>query len=245
VPHPIGLAYGFAALMLAVSFYCLGRLLLARRLGRRLDVAVNAAHVLMGLAMAGMLVPRWRLLPVGLWEAVFWFMVVWFLGSSLRFVARHGISGTGGDHRYHVTHHLVHMVMALAMLYMYAVGGAVAGSRMSMVAGSSITTGTASGPTGGNPTVALALIVVLLVSAVWQLDSVGHFAQHPVVLGGRPEVASRGRSARAEPDPVRRVGTGTVVTAAGDERPWLAPRLEIGCHVATCVTMAYMLILMV
>ncbi len=28
-------------------------------------------------------------------------------------------------------------------------------------------------------------------------------------------------------------------------RPWLAPRLEISCHIAMCITMAYMLVLMV
>ena len=35
VAHPTWLAYSFAMLMVAVSVYCIGRLVLARHLGRR------------------------------------------------------------------------------------------------------------------------------------------------------------------------------------------------------------------
>ena len=69
--HPTWLAYGFAVLMVAVSVYCIGRLAVARRWGRRTHQDVNIAHVLMGSAMVGMLVPRWNLFPDAFWEIVF------------------------------------------------------------------------------------------------------------------------------------------------------------------------------
>ena len=68
--HPTWLAYGFAVLMVSVSVYCIGRLVWLGA-GRRNHCAVNISHVLMGVAMVGMLVPRWNVLPDGLWEVVF------------------------------------------------------------------------------------------------------------------------------------------------------------------------------
>jgi hypothetical protein len=32
--------------------------------------------------------------------------------------------------------------------------------------------------------------------------------------------------------------------SSGAEQKWLAPRLEIACHICMCVTMGYMLVLM-
>ena len=55
----------------AVSVYCIGRLALAQHWAGRNHVDVNVSHVLMGAAMVGMLVPRWKVLPDGLWELVF------------------------------------------------------------------------------------------------------------------------------------------------------------------------------
>ena len=56
----------------------------------------------MGVAMAGMLVPALEPVPVGLWEVVFGFIAVYFLGQSVRFVARHGLAGAGDDHVHHL-----------------------------------------------------------------------------------------------------------------------------------------------
>ncbi len=108
----------FAGLMIAVSIYCSVRLLASRALRRRINVDVNVAHVTMGVAMAGMLVPALTTLPTGLWEAVFVGLAVWFFWHSVRFIARH--LGQGGGHDlHHVSHYLTHLVMSCAMLYMY------------------------------------------------------------------------------------------------------------------------------
>ncbi len=224
--HPTWLAYSFAVLMVSISVYCIGRLVLANSMGRRNHYDVNVSHVLMGIAMIGMLVPRWNKIPNGPWEVTFGIIAVYFLARSIRFVARHGVGGTSDDHVHHLSHYLIHMVMGFAMLYMYWLGmpiTASTGGSMSM-----------SGPPAngaGDPGLTLLIIAVLLGSAVWQTDSIGRFApQRQLVL------SAVGGGVGGE-------GTGT--SGGRDERPWLAPRLEIACHIGMCLTMGYMLVLMV
>ncbi len=84
---------------------------------------------------------------------------------------------------------------------------------------------------GGGPGLTLLLVVILLVAAVWLLDSISTFAprrQLALSTVGPGIAASNQVEATSE-----------------DVRPWLAPRLEISCHIAMCITMAYMLVLMV
>ena len=91
-------------------------------------------------------------------------------------------------------------------------------------------------PTGtGADFVALPLVfvVVLLASAVWQLDALSKYAAVSQAL-------------------VHAGAGGDTTTPVGDDAPdgeptsapWLAPRLEMGCHIATCIAMAYVLVLM-
>ncbi len=226
MPHPSWLAYGLAVLMVAVSVYCIARLVLFRRLGRRNHVDVNVSHVLMGFAMVGMLVPRWNVIPNAIWELVFGGIALYFLALSVQFVVKHGVRGTDGDHVSHLSHYSIHMVMGCAMLYMYWLG-------MPITAPSGTSSAMSGPPVGvGDPGLTLLIIAVLIASAVWQTDSMSQFSP-------ARQLAMSGAG-----------GGATVVPTAGrtsgvDERPWLAPRLEIGCHVAMCFTMAYMLILMV
>ncbi len=223
---PTWLAYGFAVLMVAVSVYCIGRCALANAMGRRNHYDVSVSHLLMGLAMIGMLVPRWSPVPVALWEVVFGIMAIYFLGLAASFIVRRGIRGTEGDERHHVSHYLIHMVMACAMLYMYWLGMPISppsGTGMAM-----------SGPPvgAGDPGLTLFIIVVLLASAIWQTD-----AASQVTASRQLALSAVGGGA---------VGSGEVrLGQDGDDRPWLAPRLETCCHVAMCLTMGYMLILMV
>jgi len=224
MPFPNWLAYGVAVVMLTISVYCVFRLAFAGRMGRRNHHDVNVAHVLMGLAMAGMLVPRWRVVPVGAWEVVFAGVGTYFLILSVRFVAQRGVAGADDDRVHHLSHYAIHMVMAGAMLYMFWLStstGVGLGASMSI---SVLQRGV------GDPGLTLALVVVLVISAIWQLDALGRFAPQ-----GQRVLAAAGTGG-----PVARAGV-----AAAPSRPWLAPRLEICCHVAMCVAMGYMLVLMV
>ncbi|MGD0395071.1 MAG: DUF5134 domain-containing protein [Acidimicrobiales bacterium] len=228
MPHPTWLAYGLAVLMVTVSVYCVGRLVVAGRWGRRNHVAVNVSHVLMGVAMIGQLVPRWNELPDGFWEVIFGIISVYFLALGIRFVRQHGLAETEDDNVHHLSHYLIHVVMACAMLYMYWLGSpitALSSSGMSM-----------SGPPVGigDPGLTLLIIAVLFASAISQLDAITEFSPHQLALSAAGQ---------------DRIGTGTgnrftVETRALSERPWLAPRLEMACHIAMCFTMGYMLVLM-
>jgi hypothetical protein len=210
--------------------YCGTRLVVARRLGRRNHDDVNVAHVLMGVAMAGMLVPGWKVVADGVWETVFLLIAVWFAARSVRFVTRHGVAGTDDDHVHHLSHYLIHMVMACAMLYMYAVGASTHGPTMVMRAGVA---------PAGDPALALLLVAVLLGSAVWQLDAMPRLAAAPGTVS-----STVGGAEGWAVSPERPGGPTLPGPTPPGTMPLLAPRLEVGCHVVMCVTMGYMLILM-
>jgi hypothetical protein len=235
VPGPAWIPYSFALIMLAVSAYCLARLVAARLWHRRNHADVNISHVLMGAAMAGMLVPAHNPVSPGQGEAVFGALAVWFLVRTIRSASRRGIALRDEDAGHHLSHYPIHMVMSFAMIYMYAVGtpgepGSPA-PVMAMGAGQ---------VQHGYVSLSLLFIAVLFGSAVWQLDSVARFSPARMKLAyaasplpstslavGMPESAAS-ESSRA---------------AVGSQR-LLAPRLEIGCHVAMCIAMGYMLIVM-
>jgi len=217
-----------AAVMLVVSAYCAARVVLVRRLHRTLHYDVNAAHVAMGAAMAGMLVSGLNPLPDPVWEALFCGFAAWFIGRSVLFVARRGLTGRSSDQIHGVSHYLTHLVMSCAMLYMYVVGVPVTSSRA---------TGMVMGPAPGTAdyvALPLAFIAVLAVSAVWHLDGLSRFARGRVAASASGGADPWGGAATA-------VLTLTRGPAAGQ---WLAPRLEMGCHIAMCVAMAFMLALM-
>jgi hypothetical protein len=215
----------FAGLMLAVSVYCFGRLVLAHPLGRALDYDVNVGHCAEGVVMAGMLSPGLQVLPNGLSEGLFAAFSLWFAARLVGFLRAHGLSGHTGPQRHGASHYFTHLVLACSMLYMYfAAAGTLRGPATTK-------TEMAMGPAPGTAAfVALPLffVVVLCASAIWHVDALGRYAPRTVA------------AAVAVP-----VGAGPSV--AGPTRgpaPVMAPRLESACHIAMCVAMAFMLVLM-
>jgi hypothetical protein len=103
----------FAALMLTVATYCAGRLLAARWWRRPTELDTDGAHIVMGVAMAGMLVSGLRTLPAGAWEGVFAVGATWFGGQTLR--ARRGAPLSS----WRCLHAAPHLVECAAMLYMF------------------------------------------------------------------------------------------------------------------------------
>ena len=118
----------FAALMLTVAVYCVGRLAAARRWHRPTEVDTDAGHVLMGVAMAGMLVARLRVVPTTAWEAVFAIGAAWFAAQLLRARRRPPASS------WRCLHPAPHLVECAAMLYMLAI---LPGSLVGAVASAS------------------------------------------------------------------------------------------------------------
>lgn len=110
---PAWLTGTFAAVMLTVAVYCAGRLVAARRWHRPTEVDTDAGHVLMGVAMAGMLVARLRILPAATWETVFAIGAAWFAWQL--FQSRRRAPATS----WRCLHPAPHLAECSAMLYMF------------------------------------------------------------------------------------------------------------------------------
>ena len=162
---PSWLAWTFAGVTIIVSAYCLTRLAASWRQHRPTDHRVDGIHVLMGIAMAGMLVPRLRVFWTGGWEVVFAAGVAWFGWLAIReFRGRPTTGGRPG-------HHLQHVLACGAMLYMYLAVAAVAKAA----AGGSAMGGMAAGGAHFR-TLALVLALALFGCVVWTADRLSSLA---------------------------------------------------------------------
>ena len=81
---PAWLAGSFAVLMIMIAVCCATRLAIPRLRGRNTERDADALHVLMGMAMAGMLQPRLTPVPVTAWRAVFAAAAAWFAWQAIR-----------------------------------------------------------------------------------------------------------------------------------------------------------------
>jgi hypothetical protein len=222
--------------MIITAAYCVSRLVISRRQHRPTDHQVDAVHVLMGVAMAGMLVPRLRIFWAGGWEIVFGAAAAWFTWQAIRGLRSQDAIGRGQRH------HLQHALACIAMLYMFL----AAASASKAVAAGSAMSGMAGGP-AHFPTLALILAFALLGYVVWTTDRLPSLA--PVAAFAAPSM----------PVPVLAGAAATSITAGDtggstlpDEdhapgRGWgppVSPRLAACCEIAMGVTMGYALILM-
>jgi hypothetical protein len=115
VGAPAWLTGIFAAASLAVAVYCAGRLIAARRWRRPTELDTDGAHVVMGVAMAGMLVSGLRTLPSAMWEVVFAAGAAWFGYRMLQ--ARRGARPSP----WRSSHPLPHLVECAAMVFMFLI----------------------------------------------------------------------------------------------------------------------------
>lgn len=233
VTGPSWLTGTFAVIMLVMSAYCVSRLLAARWWHRHTERDVDAVHVLMGVAMAGMLVPRLNPFWDGGWEAVFAIWTAWFAGQMVR-AGRHR---SGHGHR--PAHHLPHLLSSGAMLYMLlaVTSGAAAGAaQVRSMAG-------ATGGANRLPALALVLALAILGHVIWTTDRLTSLVP---VAGTGQRAFPRAQAAPAGPTGVTASGADATISAAPrGARPPLSPRLAACCEIAMGITMGYMLILMV
>ena len=216
---PAWLTAIFAAASLAVAVYCAGRLVVARRGHRPTELDTDGAHVIMGVAMAGMLVSGLRTLPSAIWEVVFAAAAVWFGYRMLQ--ARRGAQSSP----WRSSHPLPHLVECAAMVFMFLIlpaSAAVEGTARGM-------TMTATESRFSFLTLPLALFLFGYV--VWLGDRVTLHA---------PALALATAPASAGPRPGYGSGSGSPEPA----HPYLAPRCTAICKIAMGITMGYMLILM-
>lgn len=159
------LTEALAGVMLVTAAYAATRLLTAWSWHRRLHYDVEVTHVLMGAAMAGMLAPALDTGVAGTWEVVFGTLAVWFTWKTALCLVR-GDQANGGDaHPHRATHYFSHAVMSYGMLYMYLTPMA----RPGAAAATAMPAGT--GAPSGAVLLSLVLVMVLLASAAFEIDS--------------------------------------------------------------------------
>ena len=216
---PAWLTAIFAAASLAVAVYCAGRLVVARRGHRPTELDTDGAHVIMGVAMAGMLVSGLRTLPSAIWEVVFAAAAAWFGYRMLQ--ARRGAQSSP----WRSSHPLPHLVECAAMVFMFLILPAAAGAATSSM--SMTMTATES----RFSFLTLPLAVYLFGYVVWLGDRVTLHA---------PALALATAPASAGPRP----GYGSGSSGPEPAHPYLAPRCAAICKITMGITMGYMLILM-
>jgi Domain of unknown function (DUF5134) len=243
VGGPVWLSAIFAAMMLAVAVYCTGRLVAARRWRRPTELDTDGAHVVMGVAMAGMLVSGLRApLPAGLWEGVFGVGAVWFGAQALR--ARRG-PATSPWRCLHATPHLVECI---AMVYMFLLlpAAVVARSAIGQVGAMAVS------PTESRFSfLALLMAVFLLGYVIWLGDRLmlrsPALAAQPPPAPALVTVPSAAATSAVTPATVSAAVTPDACHACHAAAPaarYLAPRCALLCKAAMGMTMGYMLILM-
>jgi Domain of unknown function (DUF5134) len=254
-----------AAVMLLVAAISAGRLVAARAWAWSAgDADIDVAHLLMGIAMAGMLVASLTTLPNGVWDAVFAVMTAWFGWRIYRESRREGARVLADGHR------MPHLVHSAAMLYMFVALNAPAaagGGGMSGMGGSGAAMSTLS-----VPVVAFIFALWLSIYVVLDLDRLsgpghahGSYFAAPVLAGAAAGTGSVNLAATAAAP----AGTGASVAAApgqtvggshpdggrepvattspsGSARALLfSPQAAAACRIAMGVTMAFMLIIMI
>jgi hypothetical protein len=236
---PAWLTGSFAALMLTVATYCAGRLAVTRRWQRPTELDTDAGHVLMGLAMAGLLVARLRILPAATWEAVFAAGTAWFAWQLVKSRRRTAAAS------WRCLHPAPHLVECAAMLYM-------------LFAATPLTARAAAGGVGMAGLAPSRFSVLALLMALFMVGYVVRVADRlPLRTPAStpvPAVAIALAMVPASPAPVATftppdTSAPAATPAPADHvpttaRPYLAPRCAALCKIAMGLTMAYMLVLM-
>ena len=176
---PAWLAGGFAVLMIVIAVYCACRLAVSRLRGRDTELDTDGLHVLMGVAMAGMLEPRLTPVPGTAWRAVFAAAAAWFAWQAIRT----GRRAAGAR----CAHPAPHAVECAAMVYMLVpVGSWPAGHGPGMAM-----PGMSQGATAGNPALTLVLALFMLGYVLWATDRLARLSRARAAAPARGAAAPR------------------------------------------------------
>ncbi len=167
---PVWLAAILGVVMLGAAAASVARIVIAGRSSRVSDYGIDGHNVLMGVSMAGMLIPGLFIVTAGpstvIWLIVWLLLALWFAITVIQDVIdrRPGHRFTG--------HHVPHLVMAGAMAYMLAVMNST-GSHMGS-GGPGHMSGVSDMATGAPlvpwPTLDYAFVIFMLGYAVLVID---------------------------------------------------------------------------
>ena len=262
-----------AAVMLLVAVASAGRLVAARAwAGPPGDADTDVAHLLMGIAMAGMLVASLSTLPNDVWDVIFAVLTAWFGWRVYRESRSEGARVLADGC------HMPHLVHSAAMLYMFVALGApaAAGGEMGSMGGGGSAMQTLNAPAvafifalwligyvvldldrltgpghgrGSYFAPAAAPARAALVGATAGIGSASLAATSPAPAGAGGSVATVPPEAPAPDQPPGAGGgavAGTANPAGSSARAiLLGPKVAAGCRITMGVTMAFMLIIMI
>jgi Domain of unknown function (DUF5134) len=259
----------FAALMLVVAAVSAARLVAARPWqADSVVVDTDVAHLLMAIAMAGMLASSLTTLPGTAWEVVFGLLTAWFAYRVVRDARANGVRALAGGH---CAPHLVHSAAMLYMFLALAAPAAGGGSGMGGMGGSS---GSAM-QTLRYPTLAFVFALILVGYSIWDLDQLSgkrysttraRVSPVRVALAGVPALAGAESATATFSGPEATGSSAATATLAGsaaadgaDEAVpggesgggsaasgfLLSPATTVGCRIAMGVAMAFMLLIMI
>jgi hypothetical protein len=218
----------FAAVMLAVAAVSAARLVAARPWQRGAAVTdTDISHLLMGIAMSGVLASSLATLPNDAWIVVFAVLTAWF---GYRVVRDYRASGARALTAGHCAPHLAH---SAAMVYMFAALKApapVGMSGMGAMSGMSML---------GLPTLAFLFAIILAAYTIWDLDQLSGL-RLSVAAAAAPALAGVSADAAAT-----ETTAALAAPAAGSVAALNSPGIVVGCRIAMGVTMALMLFLMI
>jgi hypothetical protein len=244
---PAGILGICAAIMILVAEVSAGQLMIGRAWTHRGGTDIAVSQLLMGIALAGILVPGLSILPNAVWEVVFAVTTAWFAWCLWRESRGRGAAAVAhGDY-------VPHLVHSAAMLYFFAAlaGPSVEGSGTSGTGGMS---GMAGGSSGGMTTLALIFALLLIACTVHDLDRPvgvdGYFhvvGRRSVPAGSALAAAAAGPVALRQPTHADTAETPPRADPAAHaaERLLLSPAVVKGCQVAIGVTMAFILIVII
>jgi hypothetical protein len=263
-----------AALMLVVAAVSAARLVAARpwRPGSVI-IDTDIAHLLMAIAMAGVLTSSLSTLPNVAWEVIFGLMIAWFAVRVALDARANGIRALAGGH---CAPHLAH---SGAMLYMFLGMTSSAGAMAGMTGMAGMSAGSSSMLMLSDPTLAFVFALILIGYSIWDLDQLSgrRYGLAPArvspagVRAGVPAMAGTesatttafsgpspsGSIADASTDTTTRSGAvdgraiacDATAISGGDVgdgalgRFLLSPAVTIGCRVTMGVVMTFMLLI--
>jgi hypothetical protein len=262
-----------AAFMLVVAAVSAARVVVAQpwRHGSVI-IDTDIAHLLMAIAMAGVLTSGLRTLPDLAWEVIFGVMIAWFAFRVASDARASGVRALAGGH---CAPHLAH---SGAMLYMFLGMTSSAGAMGGMAGMPGMSAGSSSMLTLSDPTLAFVFALVLIGYSIWDLDQLsgrryslasarvtlpGIKAEVPAMAGA--ESATNTAFSGPTPTPSGSLSTDTARgSGTVDERAiacdataicegdiaggvlgqfLLSPAVTIGCRVTMGVVMTFMLLI--
>jgi hypothetical protein len=199
---PTWLAAIVGVVMIVAAVVAVARIVVAWRTQKATDFEVDLHNVVMGVSMAGMLIPSLLIVTAGpsttAWLIVWILITAWFGVSVIRNASRR-VAG----HRF-IGHHLPHLVMSGAMIYTLA-----ATSGRALVPADGMSGMNAAGGLVPLPTLDYAFVIFMVGYAVLVVDRL------PLIATvGTGELYTFGKPAAAVAPLAPRIAAGTNIVMA-------------------------------